>query len=723
VEYLLGPYRIDSESRVVWDQSVILRLPPKAVEFLLCLVERNGGVVQKEELHARVWPDSNVEESSLAQTASLIRKALKPGFGVAMVIETVPRRGYRLAIPAIAVEAKLANERSSAMVVDGPALALLAAPPPAIPTGEAVPPGGRGVLTRRHWLIGGSLVALLSAVALITVWKPSAPAAVHPLTGATGEEDDADVSADGERVVYTWRPEGSSFYNLYVKPTSGAAPTRVTNVDADDRCPVWSPDRSMIAFSRMRPNSREIRVASQIGGDGVEDRLVLATAPADPALTWSPDGKWLAYSGANPAVGGRGGISMISLETSERRQLTSPTAAYDDSRPRFSPDGRSVAFDRYTPVTLEHDIHVVPTGGGAPIRVTTVRSAGLHGLAWSEDGRDIVFASELRGNIQLFRASLAGGDAPRWIEAAGYEVSSPSVALHGHRMAFTLAYQNVDIWRISGPIRPTAPSPPEKLIASDRASYSPQYSPDGRRIAFISNRSGSCEVWVANADGSKPARLTSIGGTSAGSPAWSPDGRRIAFDRRQLGEGTFDIFVVPAEGGKPIQFTTDLTVHHSPSWSHDGKWIYFSSARSGTREIWRQPWPAGAAQQITYAGGYWPQESPDGKYVYYSKASDYGVWRTPLAGWREESVPEFSDAVARGYWAVTARGYYWAARGPAPLLRFFDLASRKTTILARGDALFITGYRGISVSPNEEWVLCPRMERPVHRVMLLENFR
>jgi hypothetical protein len=109
--------------------------------------------------------------------------------------------------------------------------------------------------------------------------------------------------------------------------------------------------------------------------------------------------------------------------------------------------------------------------------------------------------------------------------------------------------------------------------------------------------------------------------------------------------------------------------------------------------------------------------------VYYSKAADYSVWRTPLAGGNEETVPEFSDAVARGYWAVTPRGYYWAARSPEPLLQFFDLASRQTTVLARGDAIFITGYRGISVSPNEEWVLCPRMDRLVHRVMIMENFR
>ena len=253
MKYQLGPYRIDRESHVVWQGSVILRLPPKAVEFLLCLVERHGAVVMKEEIRARVWPDAFVEESSLAQIASLLRKALKPGFGGAEVIETVPRRGYRLAVtavPADPAEAVLSVGPVPRASVEAPPLP----PSPALGTRDAAEePPFRARTRHIPWLVAGCiLVGILASTLWILRDPPGPPMSVHPLTVASGEEDDADVSGDGTRVVYAWRPDGSSYYNLYVKLIGGAPSTRLTNVEADDRRPVWSPDHSMIAFSPAR---------------------------------------------------------------------------------------------------------------------------------------------------------------------------------------------------------------------------------------------------------------------------------------------------------------------------------------------------------------------------------------------------------------------------------------------------------------------------------------
>jgi WD40 repeat protein len=292
-------------------------------------------------------------------------------------------------------------------------------------------------------------------------------------------------------------------------------------------------------------------------------------------------------------------------------------------------------------------------------------------------------------------------------------------------MVFTQAYQEAGIWRVPGPARAAANLRAEKWIGVGHASFSPQYSPDGRRITFVSDRSGSAEVWIANADGSEARPLTSSGETGAGSPAWSPDGERIAFDRRRSEEGTFDIFLLPAKGGKPTQFTSGLTVHHSPAWSHDGKWIYFSSAQSGAREIWRQPSSGGAARQITHSGGYVPHESADGRYVYYTKATDSLVWRIPANGGPEESVPEIAGLAQKGYWTVTARGYYWFAQGdgPYPSLLFFDFATQRTIVLARGEGPLMPAVSGISVSPGDEWVLFTRREGFIRRIMVAEGFR
>jgi Tol biopolymer transport system component/DNA-binding winged helix-turn-helix (wHTH) protein len=693
------------------------------VEFLLCLLEGDGEVVLKEELLKRVWPDSFVEESSLAQTASLIRKALKPGFGDVSVIETVPRRGYRLSVPAtpelFAPEPPASTERPAS---ESPANDVPVDPPSDCSSETAT----REITPSRRpaaWIICAGILASALVVGLAVRQTLPRPISVYPLTAGTGEENDPDISREGARVVYSWRPVGSAHFNLYVKPVGGGAPVRVTDVDADDLAPTWSPDSSTIAFSRLGAGTREIRVVSYVPGEARTERLLLATPDTEPHLAWSPDGKWLAYRGGNPGETPRS-LALISLQTSEQKQLTSPSAVYEDFLPAFSPDGRSIAFGRYNPVSQEEELCAIPAGGGAPVRIAVLRS-DLRGLAWSQDGREIVFASNVAGSRRLFRVSASGGSAPQWIEAAGFDAYAPSIAQTAKRMAFTRAYQEGGIWRVPGAARATGPSPAQKWIGVGHASVSPQYSTDGRRVAFISDRSGSAEVWAANADGSNPRALTSYGETASGSPAWSPDGRLIAFDRPQLGERTFDIFILPAQGGNASQFTSGLTVHHSPTWSHDGNWIYFSSAQSGAREIWRQPSRGGPAQQITRSGGYVPHESADGKYVYFTKAADPGVWRIPCAGGAEEPVPAITGLVEKGYWTVTSRGYYWFAQieGLYPSLLFFDFATQKTRVLMKGEQSLMPSVAGISVSPGDEWVLFTLRERMVRRIMLAEGFK
>jgi Tol biopolymer transport system component len=122
---------------------------------------------------------------------------------------------------------------------------------------------------------------------------------------------------------------------------------------------------------------------------------------------------------------------------------------------------------------------------------------------------------------------------------------------------------------------------------------------------------------VCDSDGSNPVQLTSFRGPNVTCPRWSPDGGRIAFDSNA--EGEFDIWVINASGGKPQRMTTDPANDGNPSWSGDGRWIYFDSARTGEQQVWKIPDSGGDAIQVTRDGGFAPLESPDGKFIYYTK--------------------------------------------------------------------------------------------------------
>jgi Tol biopolymer transport system component len=184
------------------------------------------------------------------------------------------------------------------------------------------------------------------------------------------------------------------------------------------------------------------------------------------------------------------------------------------------------------------------------------------------------------------------------------------------------------------------------LISSSKTDSAPRYAPEGNKVVFRSDRSGSFEIWACEADGSNPVPLTNLGGPQAGSACWSPDGKQIAFDARP--EGNPDIFVISAGGGRPRRISEDPAEDIAPSWSRDGRWIYFESNRSGSLQIWKMPADGGEARQVTKDGGSVAYESTDGKFLYYTKGRNVvGIWRVPVEGGEETLVLNTHKA---GYW-------------------------------------------------------------------------
>ena len=223
------------------------------------------------------------------------------------------------------------------------------------------------------------------------------------------------------------------------------------------------------------------------------------------------------------------------------------------------------------------------------------------------------------------------------------------------------------------------------MISSTQYDSSPQYSPDGSRVAFRSNRSGSNEIWVSDSNGRIPVQLTHYGGPLTGTPRWSPDGMNIAFDTRP--DGQADIYVVSSIGGAPRRVTKSEFEDVVPSWSADGAWIYFASNRTGAWQVWRVPAAGGAEEQVTRDGGFAAFESPDGHYLYYAKGrSAAGLWRKRLPNGAEEPVLPQLKPGYWGYWAVVENGIYFADQtgtGGSGGIFFYDFATEEIAAGAR----------------------------------------
>jgi Tol biopolymer transport system component len=245
-------------------------------------------------------------------------------------------------------------------------------------------------------------------------------------------------------------------------------------------------------------------------------------------------------------------------------------------------------------------------------------------------------------------------------------------------------------------------------------------SPDGNRIVFSWERSGSREIWASDSGGIKPVCLTSLGSHSA-SPSWSPDGRWIAFD--STARGNWDILLVGAGGGPSRAITNQAGEDVRPGWSADGRWIYFGSDRTGTMQIWKTPLEGGEPRQVTRNGGYEAVESADGKFVYYTRRGVSGLWRIPAAGGPEVLfLPELQWENLRNWALAGANLYFLSAEGQGASLNLLDLRSSQRKALAAVDSAFIANS-GISLSPDRKWFTYVRQDERETDIALVAGFR
>ena len=281
------------------------------------------------------------------------------------------------------------------------------------------------------------------------------------------------------------------------------------------------------------------------------------------------------------------------LPAASAKWLTSPPpGSVGDSHPAFSPDGRSIAFVRET--GSENGLYLLGLPDGEPRRLTTTPSR-IRRPAWTSDGQSLIFTAFRGGSRNaLWRVSVHGGE-PEPLTGTGEGAGDPSTARLGDRLVFVQSLEDRNLYRadLDG-----AAGSLTRLAATTRQDVSPDISPDGSRIAFVSDRAGDAEIWVTDVSGKNGVPITDL--KTPGHPRWSPDGRHIAFSAKVPGASHSDIHVVDATSRIALRLTFEASLDQWPTWSADGRWIYFMSDRSGVREIWRVSAGGGRAEQVHY---------------------------------------------------------------------------------------------------------------------------
>ncbi|HEX4770833.1 MAG TPA: protein kinase [Bryobacteraceae bacterium] len=580
------------------------------------------------------------------------------------------------------------------------------------------------------WAWVGATCLIVAAIAIgLLSWSGNSPQfanlRIEPLTSQDGWEGGPAVSPDGKSVAFTWRPSLEAVPQIYVKHDHDTAPVRVTDPHADGVAgpPVWSPDGKWISFKRVFESSAAIFAIPSAGGQ--QKKLAhLRVRNLAPAIDWSPDGMQLAFSDFI-STSGRLGIYLLNLRTGEKRQLTSPVSvAFADWDPKFSPDGRTIAFKRVRGF-WDDTIYSIPVLGGDARRILS-QGGGIWGHAWSPDGKSLILSCQRGTSIfGLWRFPLDGRSRPERIIQGASDAITPGISRKTGRLVWTDQTEDVNIYRVAA----IGGLAPQKLIATTARDRAAVYSPDGR-IAFVSDRSGTREIWLARADGTDQHRVTNFNGPDLDNLAWSPDGRRLAFYATTPGHA--DIFTATCEPASSNCSEPRVTISgmkaEVPNWSHDNKFLYFASDRTGRWEIWRQPAAGGQPTQITHNGGYMPKESVDAKWLYFHNADKLWRIRVPIdqsGASTEELIIGSGFHVQLKGWTLTHNEIVFRDEGDNATpgsLRAFNISTGKTRLILPSLRRFADSRDyNLTVSPDTKWILFSQLDRSGSNVMVADS--
>jgi len=683
------------------------RLTSKAAAVLIELARHAGDTVTRDQLLDRVWKDRVTTPDVLTQAIKELRRAFADDARPARYIETIPKVGYRLV--------------AALSEADTPALRLAteSEPAPANDDAHEVLPAADRALTQRApraWLL---LAAALLACAIVAaaLWRPRAavePASaarwrvsdVRALTSDPGPERRPRISPDGTRVAYTQMDAATGFERLLVRGIGQSSALHVTQrAIAHEEGPMWSPDGTRLAFERLidKTEACTLYIVPSMGGAETE------VGPCGNFLVnyydWTPDGRNLITSDQQAAANGAGlPLAILDLSTGTKHVLDYQRVPSDtDLDAHYSPDGKWIAFRRG--MAPYSDIFVMSADGGAVRQVTHV-DARIIGHSWTSDGRALVFGSNVDGAAALYVVNL---DDERVQPLDVKPAMFPDVARNGTAVVYEVPRTKMQLAAV--PLKtgsdPAQLQMPQLLARSTGTDTAPAYSPDGRQIAWVSDRNGSQQLWLYAPDSASEAyALTDFQKATIWNPQWSSDGRQVLVTVRSGGHTSL-ILVDLATRRRQNVAASQKTLLSGSFGPTPGD--YFIIRRNGAVRgeliLLRSADTPTEQHTVLAASVEHVEFDAAAQMVYYTKFDDVGIFRRKLDGGGEQLVARsISSTTMDGWRVVDGRVWYITGMMLKPFdLREVDPATGADRALMRVNAwLFNVNF---SVSPARDSVL------------------
>ncbi|MDX1570227.1 MAG: winged helix-turn-helix domain-containing protein [Xanthomonadales bacterium] len=680
--FRLADRRVDLNTNVVSFGNREQRVTPKAAAVLAYLAERPRRAVSRDELMDAVWADAYPTDDVLSHAVTELRRAFGDDVRNSRVIETIPKVGYRLLQePEVGSADLMASEAPVRRRAGGMAAAFV--------VGAAV-----GAL--------GLYLGLPEPEPLVQEIPGDPLKQSFPVTALPAAEWMPAVSDDGRQVAFVMNAEPGAMTDIYIKPIGGeiASPLTATP-ELGEYSPAWSPDGRQIAYMQFGEDRCDVVVKPVAGG--LERRLADCMGDAITYLDWSPDGTHLLQTSYPDGIAA---ISRLGIETGEVQLLEYTRTTEHDVQPKYSPDGRWIAFRRGA--NPRSELYLVDRDGGAARALTDLGSR-IFGFDWVDSDR-IWFCARSEGPPVLWETVLSTGSTRQISATCAYGLST---APHARVLAFEehVGHQDLKLFAVGE-------AEGQAAFVSTRDERDAAFSPAGDRIVFVSNRSGDDQLWLGDPATGQALQLTRLAGLNLAQPRFSPDGQKIVFLGR--GGGQESLYRVIISSGIVERLSSPEERVRAGSMAPDGS-VFLTSNRSGTWEIWQLDPASGERSQFTDAGGHRPMLPGDG-YVYYTKLDQYRLWRRPVSGGAEEAVSDAVNYAVHEHWFVQPGALFLPRsledEGLAVLR--IDLDGGETTELLRFEPE--SGLKLSDISPDGDTILMSEVSDAREDILAVTNF-
>jgi Tol biopolymer transport system component/DNA-binding winged helix-turn-helix (wHTH) protein len=590
-----GDFRFDTSERVLRRNGTVVSLTPKAVSMLELLVRREGTVVSRSEIIQELWPDTFVEEANLTVTISMLRKALGESY-----IRTIPKRGYTFAVPV---------RRIDPQPVNGNYAAAAPIPPATIPNA----PVSTYPKVRRRRL----LLAVLLPVVAVAAWlvfrnrvsnqtaKPTDFTAIT-ITRLTdsGNIRDVTISSDGNRLAFVQIEAGRDELRIRDLTTN----QQIQLLEPQERL-CWglrfTHDGQSLYYNTTEPNST-ISVLYRIGAPGGEPPQKISVN-VDSQISLSPDGSQIAFVRSFPGrhydalvVANNDGTGEHELSTLQHPQK------FSFSGLAWSPDGKTIALGVSDNNGASFNIKAVPLLGGEMQTLTSQAWNGVRGLGWRDDGRNLIFSAGTKESpaTQVWQLESPSGAIQRVTRDVDY-YEGVHLTKTGNIVTMQVA-ETGNLWVVE----PTATPAARKLTFGTKEGLGGVVALPNGTVVYTIEENGRLNLWSVNRDGNNAAQLTTAGASTHCATA---DGKYVVYS--SLRTGVRHLYRLDLATRQEVQLTNGGG-ENLPSCSPDGRWVVYTALGDARNTLWRVSMDGGPPEQLTKGSIIVrPVVSPDGKSI------------------------------------------------------------------------------------------------------------